>query len=535
MWIVAEVLFNFKRLPMIFKKNINFIYLFFVLLISFLANQYYAYLGVFPIDTFLIFNSGYDLLNGVLPFKDVWTIKGPFIDLVQAIFFKIFGVSWFSYSSHASLFNSIFALSTFWTLKKFELDLKYCFLYSILASLLMYPTYGIPFSDHHVSILSLLSMYSFLLAIKTKESFYWAFIPILLFLAFFSKQVPASYFLILISLISIFYFYFNFNLKNIFLIIVSSLTIVTVFFSIVFIAKIPISSIIEQYFLFPISLGETRTEWVFPLEFKRVVWRHKLIYISLAIPIYILIKNFKSSNKIFQNENFIILTLIGTLTIFVFHQLMTINGLFIFFLIPIFCGFSHCFSKKYFKTNNLIIYFLVSLSFISTIYYQEKYISKRDTLLLRNVDLSKAVDAGMIDPKLKKLKWITNFYPDNPKEEISNLLEVLNILKKDKRNKMLVTDYQFITVILSMEDYAVSRFWWGHHGYPDKNNKYFNVWKKFLISKIKENNIEVIYTIVPMAGEQDILINTINNNCYSMRKIKNYLNLQVLKSCKELD
>ena len=29
---------------------------------------------------------------------------------------------------------------------------------------------------------------------------------------------------------------------------------------------------------------------------------------------------------------------------------------------------------------------------------------------------------------------------------------------------MLVTDYQFITVILSMEDYAASRFWWGHHG-----------------------------------------------------------------------
>ena len=172
---------------MIFKKNTNIIYLFFVLLISFLANQYYAYLGVFPIDTFLIFNSGYDLLNGILPFKDVWTIKGPFIDIIQAIFFKIFGVSWFSYSSHASLFNSIFALSTFWTLKKFELNQKYCFLYSVLASLLMYPTYGIPFSDHHVSILSLLSMYSFLLAIKTKENFYWALIPVLLFFCFFFK------------------------------------------------------------------------------------------------------------------------------------------------------------------------------------------------------------------------------------------------------------------------------------------------------------------------------------------------------------
>ena len=519
---------------MILKKNKILIYLFSVFFISFLANQYYAYLGVFPIDTFLIFNSSYDLLNGILPFKDVWTIKGPFIDIVQVLFFKIFGISWFSYSSHASLFNSIFALSTFWTLKKFDLDLKYCFLYSILASLLMYPTYGIPFSDHHVSILSFLSIYSFILAIKTNEKFYWFLIPIFLFVAFFSKQVPASYFLILISFVSLMYFYFNFNYEKILYAAAGSVIILLVFIILIFVHKIPLNAIIEQYFLFPMSLGETRTDWVFPLEFKRIVWRHKLSYLALAIPIFVLFKNVRSSNKIIRNENLIIFTLIGTLLIFVFHQLMTINGLFIFFLIPIFCGFSHYFSKKYFRKKNYIINLLIILSFISTIYYQNKYISKRDTLLLRNVDLSKAVNAGVIDPKLKGLKWITNLYPNNPKKEISNLMEIINIIKNDQRKKMLVTDYQFITVILSMKDYAASRFWWGHHGYPDKNNKYFYLWKKFLLNKIKENNIEVIYTILPMAGETDILISTLNKKCYSEKKLRNDLKIQILKNCQEL-
>ena len=33
----------------------------------------------------------------IIHFKDYWTIKEPFIDLIQAIFFKLFGVSWFSY------------------------------------------------------------------------------------------------------------------------------------------------------------------------------------------------------------------------------------------------------------------------------------------------------------------------------------------------------------------------------------------------------------------------------------------------------
>ena len=84
---------------------------------SILFNQYYGYVGILPIDSFLIFNSGYDLMNGYYPFKDYWTIKEPFIDLLQAIFFKIFGVSWFSYVFHASVFNCIIAVSTFFILK----------------------------------------------------------------------------------------------------------------------------------------------------------------------------------------------------------------------------------------------------------------------------------------------------------------------------------------------------------------------------------------------------------------------------------
>ena len=519
-----------------FFKNEVFLYYLVLFIASFLFNQYYAYLGVLPIDTFLIFNSGYDLLNGVLPFRDVWTIKGPFLDLIQAFFFKIFGVSWFSYASHASIFNSIFALSTFWTLKKFNLQLKFCFLYSVFASLLMYPTYGIPFSDHHVSILSLMAIYCLLIAMKTNEKIYWFFIPVFLFLAFFSKQAPSGYFLILISSVSLIYLSFNFKIEKVTLAISGAISILFIFYLIVHLNQIPFRSIIEQYILFPLSLGETRTEWLFPLEFKRIVLRHKLAYIALGIPIYFLIKNSLNNLKnIYSNESLIVLTLLGTLLIFVFHQLMTINGLFIFFLIPIFCGFSHTFVTKYFKSKKYLISFLVILSFMSTLHYQNKYISKRDTLLLRNVDLNRSVDASKLDDKLKGLKWITYNYPEDPEEEIGNLVEIIDLIKRDKRKKMIVTDYQFITVILSTKDYAASRFWWGHHGYPDMKNKYFSIWKNFLLSKIKDNNIEVIYTIKPLIGESDILVNILNENCYSKLNLKQNLDIQILKNCKDLD
>ena len=214
---------------MLLKKKI-FLYYLVLFFASFFCNQYYAYIGVLPIDSFLTFNTGYDLLNGVLPFRDVWTIKGPTLDLIQAFLFKMMGISWLSYATHASIFNSLFALSTFWTLKKFNLDIKFCFLYSILASLLMYPTYGIPFTDHHVSILSLISLYCLILAIKTDENIYWFLIPIFLFLAFFSKQVPAGYFLILISIISIIYLIFNFKSQKIIYGFTGSILVILIFF-----------------------------------------------------------------------------------------------------------------------------------------------------------------------------------------------------------------------------------------------------------------------------------------------------------------
>ena len=167
------------KIKSLFTKDYSAIYILFLILISFSINQYYAFIGVLPVDSFSTFNSGYDLLNGSIPFKDYWIIKGPVLDIIQAIYFKLFGVSWFSYAAHASTFNSLFAVATFFTLRKFDLELKYAFYYSVLASALMYPTYGTPFTDHHVSIFSMMSIYASCLAIKTRHNIYWFFIPIL--------------------------------------------------------------------------------------------------------------------------------------------------------------------------------------------------------------------------------------------------------------------------------------------------------------------------------------------------------------------
>ena len=115
----------------LFQKNNIFIL--FLLFFSIFINQHYGNRGVDPMDSFHFFDSGYRILNGEVPFIDYWLVKGVLMDYIQAIFFYIFGISWKSYVLHASLFNALLTISTFFVLKNFKLKTEFCFL--LLAEL----------------------------------------------------------------------------------------------------------------------------------------------------------------------------------------------------------------------------------------------------------------------------------------------------------------------------------------------------------------------------------------------------------------
>ena len=86
--------------------NIKTIYITLLILFSFSFNYYYANLGVFPIDTFAFFDTGYNILQDRHPFKDIWVTTGPLVDYLQSLFFKLFGLSWSSYVIHSSVLNA---------------------------------------------------------------------------------------------------------------------------------------------------------------------------------------------------------------------------------------------------------------------------------------------------------------------------------------------------------------------------------------------------------------------------------------------
>ena len=92
----------------------NTIYLTILAIFALFINQYFANRGVFPIDSFLIFDSAFNIISGHHPFKDYWLITGPFVDYIQSLFFLIFGINWTSYVLHASALNMALALFSFY-------------------------------------------------------------------------------------------------------------------------------------------------------------------------------------------------------------------------------------------------------------------------------------------------------------------------------------------------------------------------------------------------------------------------------------
>ena len=106
---------------------------------------------MFPIDTFLHYDSANRILNGEKPVKDFWIIHGITLDYIQSIFFYIFGTNWISYISHSSLLNSIVTIFFFKFLREIDLNIFISSFLTICFLILAYPVSGVPFIDHHAT------------------------------------------------------------------------------------------------------------------------------------------------------------------------------------------------------------------------------------------------------------------------------------------------------------------------------------------------------------------------------------------------
>jgi hypothetical protein len=520
------------------------IFLSFILLIfSFYINYHYANKGLYPIDTFSFFDSGFYITEGQHPIKDFWIISGVLIDYIQAAFFTLFGKNWNAYVYHASFFNSIITVFFFFFLNQFNKNFLTNILLSTSVAILCYPVVGTPFPYQHSFIISLISLLVFYLGIEKRNSIYWIVLPILMSLSFLSMQVPSGFINLFIIIFLIIYFLF-FEKYFLRYFLIGSLISIILFLLYLLIIKVDIIDFFYQIVLFPLSVGEGRilsNESAFEsakllnkITIRGLLGHFKFINFFIFTNLILIILYYKKKNKKEKIDKTIFLNifLFFCSLSFIFHQLITANQTFIFSLIPILCGLVILQMKKidFLKKKRLIQNIFLIIVIFSTFKYHNVYNEKRKFLDLQNVNLNIAIKAKTLDKKFNELSWVTPIYfSNNPKKEIDLLKKSLFILKNDKSEKMLITHYQFFSLILNQNLNIPNRWYFPNNTFPSSyENKYYEHYIKKFKEKIINRGIDTIYILETYPGEFEFLNfdDLIGKKCYQKEE-QNQLLLKI--------
>ena len=167
-----------------------------------------------------------------------------------------------------------------------------------------------------------------------------------------------------------------------------------------FINGISFKDFLEQYIFYPQSIAKSRFENLNIYLFG-IIGNFKFIFISLLILIFVkaensIKKNKKKLNKLFKNkDNFILLIILVSTLVFIFHQVFTRNQIFIFFLIPLILGIASIYINR-----KILNYFVLTLCMFTTIKYHERF-NRKENFIVTKCQLKLAIDAKTIDKRCR--------------------------------------------------------------------------------------------------------------------------------------
>lgn len=502
---------------------------------SFFINYWTASRGVFPVDTFLHFDSAVRISNEELPIRDFWIVHGLLVDFIQLFFFKIFGVSWKAYVIHGSIFNSLITLFSYKIFKEFQIEPLQAFLLSICVATLAYPVSGTPFLDLHSAFISLFAAYFLLLYVKNNNYFNIFISIILLGLAFFSKQVPTGYFILFVSVFLFFHSYQIKSFKPLYIAFLSMMLFFGILTLYLIITKTSYQDFFLQLFIFPIEIAKNRQE-SYILNLTNTFLNIKFIHLFL-IPIILIILYKLFKKNFIQSKDFnYFLIILSFSTSLIYHQIYTKNQIFIFFLIPILCAFLIYFTKDI-KIHNkkLLTYLTIIICILVTFKYHLRFNEQRKFHELVNTNIDNAIEINFEKDFFNGLKWITpNF--ENPEKELEIIENFYSLVKKDKSNKIIITQYTFFSSLLDEKFYSPSRTY-DNISYPSTNNVNYKIYKEFFRKNITKNKIDHIYIFFTSSEwlEKDslnhLVFNYLPNNCYKLINLSKYIRKIKLNKC----
>ena len=155
----------------------------------------YGRLGINPLDQSIVFDGGWRILSGQLPFRDFTTPLGIVPSAMQALFFAAFGVSWFTYCLHAAIVNALFAIVALVIARRLGAGFWTAWFVGVGSAIVFYTPFSVPFSDQHSFFFSACCVWTTLESAGNGARARRALLatPSLAALALLSKLIPAGF------------------------------------------------------------------------------------------------------------------------------------------------------------------------------------------------------------------------------------------------------------------------------------------------------------------------------------------------------
>src|SRR5262245_32760875 len=160
------------------------------------VNLIFGRRGFLPLDQSIVFDGGWRIVSGQVPFRDFVAPSAHVPSVIQAAFFKTFGVTWFAYCLHASIINGLFAVIVYALLRLAGATRVEASGAGACSAFFFYPPAGTPFMDQH----SFFFMTAMFLAAAAgtaatggAELGAWFAVPILFALGYLSGQIPIAF------------------------------------------------------------------------------------------------------------------------------------------------------------------------------------------------------------------------------------------------------------------------------------------------------------------------------------------------------
>ena len=117
-------------------------------------------------------------------------------------------------------------------------------------------------------------------------------------------------------------------------------------------------------------------------------------------------------------------------------------------------------------------------------------------------------------------------YYENPLEELKLIRESIKIIKSDKREKMLITHYQFFSFILNENLNIPNRWYYSNNTFPiSSENIYYDKYIAKFHNKVNQKKVKVIYLAKSRPNEFGRInfADLLKSNCFSKKKYNEIL------------